>query len=162
MSVWYGCGCMSVWVYEATCMCVYRMMGGRGGDVTEVSISCSWSVCVCDPLSSLPVAESVWVYSLNFWCLNPAVVSGRSITTSHHSLLPPSPSLQSFSQLSCARSVVLTSGTLSPLSSFSSGQSPSPPSPPLTSPPPPPPPPLSPPRAGYGLQCSAGGQSCGA
>ena len=36
----------------------------------------------------------------------------------HLSLLPP----QAFSDLSCARSVVLTSGTLSPLSSFSSGE----------------------------------------
>jgi len=43
--------------------------------------------------------EKVWLYTLNFWCLNPAVA---------------------FSQLTCARTIVLTSGTLSPMGSFSS------------------------------------------
>jgi Fanconi anemia group J protein len=45
------------------------------------------------------VMEKVWLYTLNLWCLNPSVA---------------------FSELSCAHSVILTSGTLSPLSSFSS------------------------------------------
>ncbi|KAI8928690.1 helicase C-terminal domain-containing protein [Entophlyctis helioformis] len=49
---------------------------------------------------TLPIAGPDWLYSISFWCLNPAVIF-RDIASQ-------------------ARAVVLVSGTLSPLNSFSS------------------------------------------
>ena len=100
----------------------------------------------------------MWTYSLNFWCLNPAVVSqvdaeshkphplhenkGSSNWSKSELFLlcrvwlaklpnlyydftllplpPPVPYPQAFSDLAQAHSIILTSGTLSPMSSFSS------------------------------------------